>query len=81
MLFCLLSPWYEICRPPDPCEYHDLSKSMPGQLAKLIARLRDYQATAVPKDFHKLAGANCTDPDPSKHPQWNNSWMPFCDAA
>lgn len=64
----------------DPCEYHDLSKAMPDQMAKMIARLRDYQATAVPKDFHHLVGVNCSDPDPSKHPEWNNSWMPFCAA-
>jgi len=62
----------------DPCEYKDLSRSMPHKVHQLIARLRVYQRTSVSVNFHKLVGTNCTSADPSKHPEWNNTWMPNC---
>jgi len=65
----------------DPCEYHDLSKTMPDKLAELVARLKVYGATSVPKGFHNLNGINCTASSPGEHPEWNGFWMPFCAAT
>ena len=31
----------------DPCEYKDLSKTMPAMVKQLVERLAAYQATAV----------------------------------
>ena len=31
----------------DPCEYHDVAKAHPDIVASIVARLADYQATAV----------------------------------
>lgn len=63
----------------DPCEYHDLSKAMPDKVKQMVERLADYQATAVPVDFHKLVGKNCKSSDPGKNPALNGTWMPWCD--
>jgi hypothetical protein len=69
-----------MARAVDPCEYHDLSKTEPLMLQQLITRLKAYQATAVPKGFHDLKPTGkCTSPQPSNHPEWNDTWMPFCD--
>jgi len=61
----------------DPCEFHDLSKQLPAKVAELTARLAEYQATAVPKSFHKLVGCDA-DSNPDKHPEFNGTWMPYC---
>jgi hypothetical protein len=42
----------------DPCEYHDLSKTMPQKVKEMTTRLAAYQATAVPVSFkrkHKIS--------------------------
>lgn len=65
----------------DPCEFVDLSQSHPELVAPLVARLKAYQATAVPKGFHELAPCSAEalkNANPSNHPLWNGSWMPFC---
>lgn len=60
----------------DPCEYHDLSKSMPQKVSELQARLLEYQRTSVPVGFHNLPGCSA---DPKKVAKKNhNTWMPFC---
>jgi arylsulfatase A-like enzyme len=65
----------------DPCEYRDLSASMPAKLAELRKRLEAYAATAVPASHHELKGINCTSPSPADHPEWQGNWMPYCAAA
>ena len=58
----------------DPCEYHDLSKTMPAMLQQLVTRLGDYQATAVPKGFHQLKPTGpCGSPDVASNPSWNGT--------
>ena len=39
----------------DPCEYFDVAAENPGVVASLVARLRDFSATAVPPE----AGSGC----------------------
>lgn len=36
-----------------------LTPQLPNKVAELSARLRAYQATAVPATFHTLRGINC----------------------
>ena len=65
----------------DPCEYVDLSSTMPHKFKELEERLKVYQAASVPASFHMLTGINCTDYSPSAHPEWQGFWMPFCAAT
>ena len=65
----------------DPCEYHDLSKTMPAMLQQLVTRLGDYQATAVPKGFHQLKPTGpCGSPDVASNPSWNGT-CEYCESA
>ena len=40
----------------DPCEYFDVAAEHPDVVASLVARLKDFSATAVPPE----AGSGCS---------------------
>jgi len=63
----------------DPCEYHDLSKSMPDKVAQLKQTLQKYQRTSVPDSFHVLPG--CSTKPNLVAIKNNNTWMPWCSAT
>lgn len=53
----------------DPQERHDLSKSQPDQLAKMVKVLKDWRATGVPAFYPP--------PDPASDPsRWGGAWSP-----
>merc|ERR1712151_424661 len=62
----------------DPCEYHDLSASLPDKVNELKHRFLAYQSTAVPVGFHKLPGCGVDARSVAK--KHHNTWMPFCPA-
>jgi len=61
----------------DPCEFHDLSSRMPNKVKEMTERLRDYQVTAVPKNFSELPRCSVSS-NPKFHTDFDGTWMPHC---